>query len=61
MTVCCCCSLDHQVGRSCDAIMSRMAQTTHRLEMELESGGNLRYELGTPSIGWLVIVACSGL
>ena len=59
MTLCCCCSLDHQVGRSCDAIMSRMAQTTHRLETELESGGNLRYELGTPSIGWLVIAACT--
>ena len=27
---------------------------THRLEVELESGGNLHYELGTPSIGWLV-------
>lgn len=48
------CSLDQQVGRSCDAIMSRMAHMTHRLEVELESGGNLRYELGTPLIGWLV-------
>ena len=42
--------------RSCDAIMSRMVQNTHRLEVELESGGNLRYELGSPSIGWSVTI-----
>jgi len=38
--------------------MSRVAQSTHRLEVELESGGNLRYEPGTPSIGWSVTNRC---
>ena len=47
-------SLDQQLKKSCDAVMSQVAQNIHRLEVELESGGNLRYEQGTPSQTWLV-------
>ena len=46
--------MDLQLKISCDAMMSQAAQNIHRLEVELESGGNLRYEQGTQSQTWLV-------
>ena len=50
-------SLDQQLKRSCNTVMSQTAQKIRRLEVELESGGNLRYEQGSPSVSWYVIVA----
>ena len=41
--------------------MSQTAQKIRRLEVELESGGNLRYEQGSPSVSWCVIVASDHL